>query len=120
MNDLIQSEALQVAHQSQLLVMLDPTRPGESERFTADIDVMMRHTEGTSLALMTYLYSFDYLRVSGSEIHTQGQAIDAWKTNIYDGVNSLMSSVNAVTTFIEKNQDSIRVKKWTSERVSSL
>lgn len=48
--------------------MLDPTRPGESERFAADIDVMMRHTEGTSLALMTYLYSFDYLQVADNDI----------------------------------------------------
>ena len=98
--------------------MLDPTRPGESERFAADIDVMMRHTEGTSLALMTYLYSFDYLQVADNDIQTQGQAIDAWKTNILEGVNSLMGSVNAVTTYIEKNQDSIEVKKWTGERVS--
>ena len=41
--------------------MLDPTRPDDMDRFSVDINIMMRHTEGTALVMMTYLYSFDYI-----------------------------------------------------------
>ena len=50
--------------------MLDPARPDDMDRFSVDIDVMMRQTEGTALVMMTYLYSFDYIEQGYADLET--------------------------------------------------
>ena len=50
--------------------MLDPTRPDDMDRFSVDINIMMRHTEGTALVMMTYLYSFDYIEQGYADLET--------------------------------------------------
>ena len=98
--------------------MLDPARPDELDRFNVDFDVMIKQTEGTALVVMTYLYPFDYIEEAYTNLENQGDVLKTWKTNILENINSLMSSMNTVNSYIERHSDVLQLNVWAERKVS--
>ena len=97
--------------------LLDITESEDRENFKESFKSLTNLCEGTAFGLMTYLYSFDYLRDNDSlaEID-EHELIKIWRSNILTNINSLQTSLYVANGLIVINDD--LVKYWTTNRVS--
>ena len=61
-NTFFESQLRKIESETSLLASLDLTEPEASAMYQDELYTVMQHSEGATLGVMTYLYTFDYLR----------------------------------------------------------